>query len=97
MTPVQIHAREDHSRNTKLIVFSGSTCARFLATIVLSVITGAERTMNWLVSILGQSGILIPEYGAWDAREDPRLHGGAERFAYKGTRRRLGYFPLPTC
>jgi|tagenome__1003787_1003787.scaffolds.fasta_scaffold17399869_1 hypothetical protein len=53
--------------------------------------------MNWLVSMLGQRGILIPEYGAWDAREDPRLHGGAERFAYKGTRRRLGYFPLPTC
>ena len=49
--------------------------------------------MNWLVSMLGQRGILIPEYGAWDAREDPRLHGGAERFAYKGTRRRLGYFP----
>jgi hypothetical protein len=35
--------------------------------------------MNWLISMLIKRGILILECTAWDAREDPRLHGGTAR------------------
>jgi hypothetical protein len=49
--------------------------------------------MNWLAACLGKRGILIRECGARDAAKILAFMVAPERFTYKGTRRRKGYFP----